>query len=215
MISLWAFFWLADGEVSGVSIINLLVPAGLGSLCLPAHGQHKDNFSHLEVKWTCTVVSDSFWPRGLYPSRLLRPWKFPGKSTGEDCHFLLQGIFLIQGSNSGLLHCRQMLYCLSHQESTSHLGGILVSTKQLKDIVMYILWGGTKTLSQGFTIVSWLLLPLSPHLLPSQISKCLNFPLGTQGKSWQLKGQGKNLYPGEPLRGLISFSYHNYYLRSK
>ena len=107
------------------------------------------------------------------------------------------------------------LYHLSHQESTSHLGGILVSTKQLQDIVMYILWGGTKTLSQGFTIVSWLLLPLSPHLLPSQISKCLNFPLGTQGKSWRLKGQGKNLYPGEPLRGLISFSSHNYYLRSK
>ena len=33
-----------------------------------------------------------------------------------DCHFLLQGIFLTQGSNPGLLHCRQILYCLSHQE---------------------------------------------------------------------------------------------------
>ena len=30
-------------------------------------------------------------------------------------HSLLQGILPIQGSNSGLLHCRQMLYCLSHQ----------------------------------------------------------------------------------------------------
>ena len=29
--------------------------------------------------------------------------------------FLLQGIFLTQGSNPGLLHCRQMLYLLSHQ----------------------------------------------------------------------------------------------------
>ena len=34
---------------------------------------------------------------------------FPGKSTGVGCHFLLQGIFLTQGSNSGLLHCRQTL----------------------------------------------------------------------------------------------------------
>ena len=33
------------------------------------------------------------------------------------CHFLLQGIFLTQGSNLGLPHCRQTLYCLSHQES--------------------------------------------------------------------------------------------------
>ena len=28
-----------------------------------------------------------------------------------DCHFLLQGIFLTQGSDPSLLHCRQILYC--------------------------------------------------------------------------------------------------------
>ena len=33
----------------------------------------------------------------------------------ESCHALLQGIFLTQGSNLGLLHCRQILYHLSHQ----------------------------------------------------------------------------------------------------
>ena len=33
------------------------------------------------------------------------------------CHFLLQGIFLTQGLNPGLLHCRQRLYHLSHQGS--------------------------------------------------------------------------------------------------
>ena len=27
------------------------------------------------------------------PIRLLRPWDFPGKGAGVDCHFLLQGIF--------------------------------------------------------------------------------------------------------------------------
>ena len=31
--------------------------------------------------------------------------------------FLLQEIFPTQGLNPGLLHCRQMLYCLSHQGS--------------------------------------------------------------------------------------------------
>ena len=33
------------------------------------------------------------------------------------CHFLLQGIFPTQGSNLGLLHCRQTLYHLSYQGS--------------------------------------------------------------------------------------------------
>ena len=46
--------------------------------------------------------------------KFLCPWNFPGKNTGVGCHFLLQRIFLNQGWNSGLLHCRQMLYHLSH-----------------------------------------------------------------------------------------------------
>ena len=36
---------------------------------------------------------------------------------GVGCHSLLQEIFLTQGLNSGLLHCRQILYHLSHQGS--------------------------------------------------------------------------------------------------
>ena len=39
----------------------------------------------------------------------------PGKDTGVGCHSLLQGIFKTQESNSGLLPCRQSLYCLSYQ----------------------------------------------------------------------------------------------------
>ena len=45
------------------------------------------------------------------------PWDFPGKNTGVGSHFLLQGIFPVQGSKPSLLHCRQILYYLSHQES--------------------------------------------------------------------------------------------------
>ena len=43
----------------------------------------------------------------------------PGKNTGV-CHALLQRIFPTQGSNPGLLHYRQILYCLSHQGSPSY-----------------------------------------------------------------------------------------------
>ena len=60
-------------------------------------------------------------PHGLYPTRLLCPWDFPGDSTGVDCHLLLQGIFPNQGLNPGLPHCRQTLYHLSHQGSPPHL----------------------------------------------------------------------------------------------
>ena len=35
-------------------------------------------------------MSDSSRPHGLQPTRLLRPWDFPGKSTGVGCHCLLQ-----------------------------------------------------------------------------------------------------------------------------
>ena len=58
---------------------------------------------------------------GVTCTRLLHPWGFLGKSTGVGCHFLLQGIFPTQGSNPGLLHCRQALYHLSHQGSLRNL----------------------------------------------------------------------------------------------
>ena len=64
------------------------------SVCVLSH------FSH----------SDSLQPHGLEPARLLCPWDFPGKNTGVDCHFLLQGTFLTLGSNLGLQHCRWILY---------------------------------------------------------------------------------------------------------
>ena len=41
-------------------------------------------------KWSRSVMSDSLRPHGLQPTRLLRPWDFPGKSTGVGCHCLLQ-----------------------------------------------------------------------------------------------------------------------------
>ena len=55
-------------------------------------------------KWSRSVVSNSVWPHGLQPTRLLCPWDFPGKSTGEGCHCLLviimrQKIMLIKEMN--------------------------------------------------------------------------------------------------------------------
>ena len=51
-----------------------------------------------------SVVSDSLWPHGLQSTGHLCSRDFPGKNTGVDCHFLVQGIFLIQESNPRLWH---------------------------------------------------------------------------------------------------------------
>ena len=57
-------------------------------------------------------MSDSLRPRGLHS-----PWNSPGQNTGVGSLSLLQGIFPTQGSNPSLLHCRWILYQLSHQGS--------------------------------------------------------------------------------------------------
>ena len=46
------------------------------------------------------VSSNCLLPHGLY-----NPWNSPGQNTGVGRHSLFQGIFPIQGSNPGLLHC--------------------------------------------------------------------------------------------------------------
>ena len=56
-----------------------------------------------------SVVSNPLRPHGLKLARLLCPWNCPSKNTEVGSHSLLQGMFPTQGSNPGLLHCRQIL----------------------------------------------------------------------------------------------------------
>ena len=71
----------------------------------------KENEIKVLVTQLCTTL---LRPQEPQPVGLLCPWDSPGKNNGVGSHFLLQGIFPIQGLNLGLLHCRQIL---SHQES--------------------------------------------------------------------------------------------------
>ena len=57
-----------------------------------------------------SVVSDSLWPHGLYSPR-----NSPGQNTRVSNLSLLQGIFSTQRLGPGLLHCRWILYQLSHK----------------------------------------------------------------------------------------------------
>ena len=66
-------------------------------------------YRHQGSHWTYTSESHSVMTQSWYS-----PWDSPGQNTGVDSCSLLQGIFLTQGSNPGLSHCRQILYHLSH-----------------------------------------------------------------------------------------------------
>ena len=59
-----------------------------------------------------SVVSDYLRLHGPQPARLLYPWHSPDKKTGVGYHSLLRGIFLAQGSNLGLVHCKGFFFTI-------------------------------------------------------------------------------------------------------
>ena len=73
---------------------------------------------HESEKWkgSRSVVSDSSRPHGLQHTRLLRPWDFPGKSTGGGCHHLLQ-----------YWRYNRLYPSRSYQASTLHIDAFLPS----------------------------------------------------------------------------------------
>ena len=84
------------------------------------------NKTHLQFKFgpkgyvakSCLTL---FWPHGTWLARLLYPQDFPGKNTRVGCHFLLQGIFLTQGSNLSSMHFRWILYHCTSWEALKPL----------------------------------------------------------------------------------------------
>ena len=77
----------------------------------------------------CCLVAKScpthLWPRVIWwtiARQLLCPWDFPGKNARVNCHFLVQGIFLTQGPNLGLLHRQIDSLPLSHQSKPATPG---------------------------------------------------------------------------------------------
>ena len=57
-------------------------------------------------------------------TRLLCPLDFTSKNTGVGSHFLLQGIFLIQGSNLSLLHWQVISGYLGSPECWIHCNNL-------------------------------------------------------------------------------------------
>ena len=80
------------------------------------------------------------------------PGDSPGKNSGVGCLFPLQGIFPTQGSNPGLLHCRRILYHLSHLGSPQGVksvifqGIIFASTIVILCLLFMYILGKTKSI---------------------------------------------------------------------
>ena len=118
-------------------------------------------------------MSDSLWPHGLLPTRLLCPWDSPGKNTGVSCHFLLQGIFPTQASNLRLL-------CLLHWQvdslPVSHLGNpIKLWPSTFRAVLLGVSWYVTiyYVVSQWTLIlyVNW----IQEHKSREVKGKCVKF----------------------------------------
>ena len=77
--------------------------------------QMRPTYHHLTIK--ASVTYNSLQPNGPQTTWLLCPWNSPGKNTRVGSHSLLHGILPTQESNPHLLHCKRILYHLSHQES--------------------------------------------------------------------------------------------------
>ena len=62
---------------------------------------------------------------------------FSRQEYWSSCHFLLQEIFLTQGLNPGLLHCRQTFYRLSHQGRCSYHWEIINLVQAFLSLLLY------------------------------------------------------------------------------
>ena len=85
-----------EGQVSSTEVLTTFVRAKITSLDTPERVVFAWSPSHV---WLFCDLMDCSPPGSCR-------WNFPGKNTGVGCHLLLQGIFLTQGLNPHLLHCR-------------------------------------------------------------------------------------------------------------
>ena len=105
---------------SRASIPPQLVQSSLFSLlCGQGGGDVFEIYLHFIFRQLVLLSDVRFFATActIWPTRLLCPWNSSGKNTAGFGPALLWGIFPTQRSNPGLLHCRQILYHLRHQES--------------------------------------------------------------------------------------------------
>ena len=129
-ILLFLSFFRQTQKLDGYFLLQRIVPTQglnprllqqqLDSLSLSHVGSPEENFSdpkQFQLKCQSLNCVQLFATHDVQPARLLCPQDSPGKNTGMGSNSLFQGIFLTQGSNRDLLHCKQILYHESPEKS--------------------------------------------------------------------------------------------------
>ena len=93
-------------------------------------------------------------------------------NTGVGCHALLQGIFPSQRLNPHLLHCRWILYCLSHQGSPRMFITLFIFEKTKKETIINRLLFSCKVVSDSF---------VTPWTVPARLLCLWDFPSKNTG----------------------------------
>ena len=110
-----------------------------------------------EVKVKVTQSCPTLWIHGLYS-----PWNSPGQNTRVGNLSLLQEIFPTQGSNPGLLHCRQILYQMSYKGTPKILEWVAypfsTGSSRLRN------WTGVSSIAGGF-FANWAIMGLNKCLI--------------------------------------------------
>ena len=138
-------------------------------------------------------MSNSLRPHVLYSTRLMCPCGSLGKNTGVGCQSLLQGIFLTQGSNRGLLHCRQIHY--PSEPPGSHLPWL---TGALFTLYHSLASPSAWVYSSLHTLISGVLHSTLPPLSLIYITKTV---------FWRTHAAVENYDPNQMLNIKLSFSF--------
>ena len=97
--------------LSACSVLKTLI----FSCCAKSSSANMINLTISHIK--CTADISYYYEKCESETSDSFSWNSPGQNTGVGSLSLLQGIFPTQGSNPGLLHCRWILYPLSHRGS--------------------------------------------------------------------------------------------------
>ena len=111
----------------------------MGILLWPLGFSRPEYWSGLPCPPPGDLSNPEIKPRSATLQAFPLPSKSPGKpkNTGVGSLSLLYGIFLTQELNWGLLHCRQILYQLSHQGSLRILEWVAYPfSRRLPDLVI-------------------------------------------------------------------------------
>ena len=128
-------------------------------------------------RWSVSVVSDPQQPHRLQPTRLLRPWGFPGQGTGVECHTLTVPKCLLYNTSKFLFRTNIARVYYTVVNKTDTVTKILRARKAIWPLLSH---NETYILSpchQSLHNLILLILPLSlfPIHYSSAYSYCITF----------------------------------------